>query len=99
MIEEVEEDNNTTMRKVALDASYLIHVTPRIGMLAPRGKNSSTNDVDVDFFSDRTTIQVRAEQIQKQQVSASSTTLSTTSLWLLVGTEAEKWIYKINVTI
>jgi hypothetical protein len=89
-------DNNTIMRKIALDASYLIHVTPRIGILAPRGKSSSTSTSDVDSFSD--TIQLHVEQKQ-QQVLSSSMSPSSSSLWMLVGTEAEKWIYEINITI
>jgi hypothetical protein len=63
-----------------LDASYLIKVSPKLGMLAPRGTIT-------DEFSETVELQIQAKVAA--DLAASET------LWLLVGTEAEKWVYRL----
>ncbi|KAL3908988.1 MAG: hypothetical protein SGARI_002816 [Bacillariaceae sp.] len=66
------------------DASDLVLVSPLVGMLAPRGTASPKKD----GFSDSIELQVSARIVVDDASTAGK-------LWLLVGTEAEKWVFKL----
>ena len=68
-----------------MDASYLVQVTPRMGMLAPRGTATSGGS----DFTDAVELQVQGK------VACDLDTTATETMWLLVGTEAEKWVYQL----
>lgn len=70
-------------REQKIDASYLIQVTPRMGMLAPRGTASNNKD-----FSDTVELYIQGKVAVDLDASE--------SLWLLVGTEAEQWVYQLT---
>lgn len=72
-------------KRQSVDASYLIRVTPTLGMLAPRGKSGGGGEAG-QTFSDTANLQVTAT-IEDPEASG--------KLWLLVGTEAERWVYKL----
>ncbi|KAG7362901.1 hypothetical protein IV203_026261 [Nitzschia inconspicua] len=74
-----EEEEEGVGTPCSIDASYLIKVTPKLGMLAPRGSRDAN-------FSDTVPLQVSAKINDPEAVG---------KLWLLVGTEAEKWVYKL----
>jgi hypothetical protein len=70
-------------RTCCMDASYLVPVTPKMGMLAPRGNHQGRKD---GTFADTAQLQVTLK-INDPDAAG--------KLWLLVGTEAEKWVYKL----
>jgi hypothetical protein len=70
---------------MVIDASYVVRVEPRMGILAPRGKRSE----DDGSFSD--SVQLRICMTNNADPETAG------KLWLLVGTEAERRVYKVVV--
>ena len=71
-----------------IDASYLVLVSPRMGILAPRGTGTGSSPAASSSadFSDAIELRVSGMIVD---------TSAAGKLWLLVGTEAEKWVYKL----
>ncbi len=66
-----------------------IVVSPLSGSLAPRGGASNACDASKPY-SDKATIRVT-------QSSSSRSATSENSIWLVIGTEEEKWVYKLEL--
>ena len=73
---------------VQLENGCPINVKPRSGSLAPRGGASNACDASKPYY-DSATIQV----IHDNNVECS--TINIDELWLVAGTEEEKWSYKL----
>lgn len=80
---------------VELDNEIPISANPRSGSLAPKGGASNICD-ESKPYSDGATIQIVYNDIISNRYIANEM-VNFDDLWLVVGTEEEKWLYKLTV--
>ena len=95
-------NTTTTTTKIG---NIVVTVQPKSGFLAPRGGTSNVCDINKPY-SDKATIRIiqqnnnknNSNNNQKQHVvvtTADNIKNNNNELWLVVGTEEEKWSYKL----